>query len=331
MRQPRRVNDHSEAKKKLLMALRNKLVDEYAPVKMKRGYRYVDAERLTSLNSEIVRQLLEELAESGELCRRLSRSLAVCPSCGSIDLQLVLTCSECGSQKVKRGTIYQCINCQTHFLAEEIRGEERKRCLRCGVERPRYVMIGTFYACLNCGSIPVEPVWRAMCRSCGLLFSQEESEILELYSYGLEDHNAYESISEWIMPIISAELTSLGFILRINEEVRGLSGVMHRFSAIAMDPQCNKIRLAVEIAPQGCKVDEQYLLSFILKVKDIGAENSIVITASKISRENKKLAESQGINILSVKNIPSMRSKISTFISNLLLRDMVSIRRQPPL
>lgn len=329
MRQLRRVNDYDEAKKKLLMALRSKSVDEYVPVRVKRGYRYVDAERITSLNSELVRQLLEELAEAGELRRRLAHSLAACPSCGSIDLQLVLTCNNCGSQKVKRGTIYQCNNCQNHFLSEEVSGEGRAMCPRCGVERPRYVIVGTFYACLNCGSIPVEPVWRAMCRTCGQLFRQEESDILELYAYGLEDQNEYESIFDWILSMISSELTNMGFILRINEEVRGVSGVMHRFSAIAMD-ECGKgIKLAVEVVPPGRDVDEQFMLSFVLKIKDVGAENPILITMSRISAEARRLAESQGIRIFSARNSASMRSKLHTFINNLVAMDSVSVKRQP--
>lgn len=334
MRQHRRIIDRDEAMERLLVALRNKIVDEYVPVRMRKGYRYIDAERLTSLNSELVRQLLEELAETGKLSRRLTHSLAACPSCGSIDLQLVLTCSKCGSQKVKRGAIYQCIDCKCHFLDEEIRGEGKTRCLRCGIGKPRYLMIGTFYACLNCCSIPVEAVWRSICRSCGQLFSQEESDILELYTYSLEDHNRYESIGEWILSAISRELNDLGFSLRINEEVRGISGVIHRFSIIATDNYSKKIKLAIEIVPPCCEVNEQFILSFVLKVKDIDAEIPIIVTLSKISAETRRLAESQGISIFFARNAPSMPSRLHTFISNLLSTSRTSsssMKRQLPL
>lgn len=329
MRQSRQVNDYGEAKKKLLRALRSKVIDEYVPVRVKRSYRYVDAERLTSLSTEFVRQILEELAESGELYKRLAHSLAACPSCKSIDLQLVLTCSSCGSQKVKRGTIYQCISCQNYFLSEEIKGEGRARCPRCGVERPRYVVAGTFYACLSCGSIPVEPVWRAICKSCGQLFRQEESDIIELYAYGLEEQDEHESICEWILSMISAELSSVGLVLRINEEVRGISGVKHRFSAIAMDQNSKNIRLAVEIAPPGLEINEQFILSFILRIKDVGAENPVIITTSRISMKARKLAENQGIKIFSARDSTLMRDKLHTFINNLLSRHALSIKRQP--
>jgi DNA-directed RNA polymerase subunit RPC12/RpoP len=309
---------HSDVKQKLIMALRNRVIDEYAPVRTRRGYRYVDAERLTSLSSELVRQILEELAESGELSRRLVRSLASCPSCGSTELQLVIACNRCGSQRVKKGIIYQCVSCHNYLLKEDILGEGRLRCPKCGADRPRYLIMGKFYACLNCNSIPVEPSWRAMCRSCGSIFNQDETDTLELYSYSLDGRDRSEAISEWALTTAAEEISKLGYSLRINEEVKGLSGVMHRFSGVVRDSSSDAAKLVLDIVSSDSGLDEQHVLSFILKVKDVKAENSLLVVNSRISAEARRIVESQKINLLVVKNLPTLPYRLKLLIGSIL-------------
>lgn len=309
---------HREAKHRLIMALRSRVVDEYAPVRTRRGYRYIDAERLTSLSSSLVRQILEELADSGELSRRVTQTLASCPSCGSIELQLVLTCENCGSQKIKKGIIYQCSNCHSYLLREETCGENRLKCPKCGVERPLYLMVGKFYACLNCYSIPAMPAWRALCRTCGSIFSQEEADTLELYSYSLENRGTSESIAEWVLTNLTEEITRLGYSLRINDEVKGMSGVMHRFSGVVRNNLDNSVKLVLDIVSQDVEVDEQCLLSFILKIRDVKAENSLLVVGSRINSAARRLAESQGVKLLNVRNELALPNMIKFTVEDIL-------------
>ncbi len=309
---------HSDAKQRLVMALRNRVIDEYAPVRTRRGYRYVDAERLTSLSSELVRQILEELAESGELSRRLVRSLASCPSCGSTELQLVIACNRCGSQRVKKGIIYQCLSCHNYLLKEDILGEGRLRCPKCGADKPRYIVMGKFYACLNCNSIPVEPTWRAMCRSCGSVFNQDETDTLELYSYSLDGRDRGEAIAEWALMTAADEISRLGYSLRINEELRGLSGVMHRFSGVVRDSSNDAVKLVLDIVSSDSGLDEQHALSFILKVKDVKAENSLLVVNSRMSAEARRIVESQKINLLVMKNLSTLPDRLKLLIGSIL-------------
>lgn len=318
---------HSDAKQKLIMALRNRVVDEYAPVWIGRGYRYVDAERLTSLSSELVRQILEELAESGELSRMLVRSLASCPSCGSTELQLVMACNRCGSQRVKKGIIYQCASCHSYLLKEDILGECRLRCPKCGADRPRYIMMGKFYACLNCNSIPVEPSWRAICRSCGSIFNQDETDTLELYSYSLNGRDGGEEMAEWALMTAAEEISRLGYSLLINGEIRGLSGVMHRFSGVVRDSSSNDVKLVLDIVSSDSGLDERHALSFILKVNDVQAENSLlVVINSGTSAEARRIVESQKINLLVVENLSTLPDRLKLLIGSILSKTPLSQR-----
>ncbi len=309
---------HSDAKQKLVMALKNRLIDEYAPVRTRMGYRYIDAERLTSLNSELVKQILEELAESGELSRKVVHSLASCPSCGSTELQLLIACNRCGSQRVKKGIIYQCTSCHNYLLKEETVGENRLKCPKCGFDRPRYIMMGKFYACLNCNSIPVEPIWRAMCRSCSSVFSQNETDTLEIYSYGLESKDRDNSIAEWALMSTVKELSKFGYSLRINDEIKGLSGVMHRFSGVVHDSSDDSVKLVLDIVSSDSELGEQHALSFILKVKDVKAENSLLVVNSKISSEARRIIESQKINLLVATDATMLPDRLRTLIGSLL-------------
>lgn len=312
--------DYSEAKQRLLMALKNGSIDEYTPIRMKKGYRYLDAERITSLNPVIVRSLLEELADFGKLSRRIVHNLVACPTCGSTDLQLLLTCSECGSTRIKLGITYQCSNCQSYFLKEEIQEEERIKCPKCGVDRPRYDKTGSFYACLNCNSILVLPVWRALCRSCGLLFDQEEAGIVELYSYSLPESKMHESTYEAILNYFSNEFKKAGFSASREDTLKGLSGVLHRFSLIVKDNGDEKTKLVIDIASGTNEVDERYLLSFIIKVRDVRAENSLLVVTSNINSKAEKLAQKQGIHILKVKNKTLQKNKLKPILHDLLIR-----------
>ncbi len=132
---------------------------------------------------------LRELAETDFIEAKPSRSVIVCPSCGSLTATLHLQCPDCGSVLLGKGDALEHLSCgHVDFRAAFDKGGStcpkcKKRLKILGVD---YRKVESWYKCSN-DHFFGRPILSFKCSECGEKFTLEEAMLKTLYHYGLTE------------------------------------------------------------------------------------------------------------------------------------------------
>ncbi|MDW8033906.1 MAG: hypothetical protein RMI79_03075 [Nitrososphaerota archaeon] len=268
---------------------------------------YAEAEEITGVKGEVVKKVLEELAEDGFLIRELLETRIACPQCWSLNVSLRLRCPACGSTSIKRGEAIQHAKCGcTDFKTVFTSPSGLMMCYKCNEilekEGEDYLEKGILYKCLVCGEFSQHPVKEFICIKCGRNYREEDYNPFEAYGY---------SVNEEKKEIIEVETLDLGPVLKNLRSafweaktsifLTGRSGLEHPFTMVAYRPGTEKAieetRIIVDIVFERKTVSEISVISFFSKILDVDVKHAILLAVPEISDQAKELAKSYGISV----------------------------------
>lgn len=292
----------------LLKAFKEKRISRIEPkISLEGALSYVDVEKIMGVRGELIRNILEELAEDGFLIRELLETRIACPQCGTLNASLRLRCPACGSTSVKRGETIQhnkcgCVDFKTVFIGTN----GLTICPKCneylGKEEGDYTERGILYKCLVCGEFSQNPVKEFICSRCERNYREEDYSPFEVYGY---------SVNEERKEIIEVETLDLGPVVKnlraafwevkTSVFLRGKSGLEHPFTIVAYRPGADRAseetRIIVDIFFEGKSINEIPVISLFSKILDVEVRHAILLAVPSINDQAKELAKSYGISV----------------------------------
>ena len=268
------------------------------------GYRFPKIEEIVGGPEETF-NALEELASEGVLIKKHFRNHLQCPYCGSLNLNALPTCLNCGSFNVKKTSLVEHLRCGYIGSEELFRKDGKLVCPSCGMELKRlgedYRNVGTWFECKDCGLKFDTLNISLACLNCGKVFPVRDSNIKEFYIYVLSEEMEKRRIKEeeLVKPVVLL-FEEEGYIVSPTGVVTGVSGASHRFDVVA---EKDGERVLVDIIRSNQAVGEFSVLHVFVKSLDVGNSKSILIVIPDLTETASKLANQYNLKIIKAKNI----------------------------
>ena len=145
------------------------------------------ASLLTYYDSDQMGVLLESLAQKGYITKMNYGTVAMCPSCYSPVVMIVLSCPRCGSMKLTKKEVVKHRACGYTGYAEDYFDGIECRCPLCGAvydtaehhdpdaeDDAGFTMAESMYECDDCGSLSGKPSVTYNCVKCKTKFHSED-------------------------------------------------------------------------------------------------------------------------------------------------------------
>jgi len=145
------------------------------------------ASLLTYYDSDQMGVLLESLAQKGYVTKMNYGTVAMCPSCYSPVVMIVLSCPRCGSMKLTKKEVVKHRACGYTGYAEDYFDGIECRCPLCGAvydaaehhdpdaeDDAGFTMAESMYECDDCGSVSGKPSVTYNCVKCKTKFHSED-------------------------------------------------------------------------------------------------------------------------------------------------------------
>lgn len=237
-------------------------------------------------------EMLDELAYSGILAKKLYERLARCPKCSSpSSVFLRLKCPDCGSMALDSSKLIEHLVCGAVHEFEEFAAHDQMRCPSCQEplvqEGEDYRIVGTFSRCESCRIHFDEPVKRFVCRTCQEEFDIKDASYYDTYTYSLNENLLAEVKGIIGLPVFKAALEEVGFRVELPGSLTGSSGMIHTFTlAGAKDSKT----VVVDVVESEGEVDEKELFAFYTKVMDLKSTLGILVAAPRLSARAREFA-----------------------------------------
>lgn len=268
---------------------------------------YVEIEKIMSARGEVVKNVLEELAEDGFLIRELLETRIACPKCGSLNASLRLRCPACGSTSIKKGEAIQhnrcgCIDFKTVFTGPN----GLMTCPKCNEvlkkEGEDYIEKGVLYKCLVCGEFSQNPIKEFICSRCERSYREEDYNPFEVYGYSVnEERKEIIEVETLDLEPVVKNLRSAFWEAKTSIILTGKSGLEHPFTMVAYRPGTEKTieenRIIVDIFFESKTINEIPVISFFSKILDVDVRHAILLAVPSMSEQAKELAKSYGISV----------------------------------
>jgi len=160
------------------------------------------ASLLTYYDSEQMRALLESLAQKGYIKKINYGTVALCPSCYSPVMMIVLSCPRCGSMKITKKEVIKHRTCGYTGYAEDYFDGIDCRCPLCGAEydpsgyhdpdaedESGFTVAESMYECDGCGAVSGKPSVTYNCIKCKTKFQSKDICFENPKGYELIDPN----------------------------------------------------------------------------------------------------------------------------------------------
>lgn len=260
---------------------------------------------------------MKTLIELGLVEEKIIDRVIECPSCGKIHVSTRFKCPSCGSINMVRTEILQHITCgfvdtKLKFIRRLKGGVEELVCPNCKIalreEGIDYRILGEIFECMDCGRRADRPKIEFKCRSCLHEFDTTTARYRAVYMYRTTDYGVKLLQSgDLIRNLILLLLTSKGFHVEKDARLKGISGVNHRFDIIV---RSDKSLIGVDYRPVSSAESQiTDLLAHIAKFMDFPGIKYIYVTDSS-SESVRKVASSQGVNLVSGKSITEILNQI---------------------
>jgi hypothetical protein len=158
------------------------------------------ASLLTYYDSEQMRALLESLAQKGYIKKINYGTVALCPSCYSPVMMIVLSCPMCGSMKITKKEVIKHRTCGYTGYAEDFFDGIDCRCPLCGAEYDPagfqdvdaeddagFTVAESMYECDGCGAVSGKPSVTYNCIKCKTKFQSKDICFENPKGYELKD------------------------------------------------------------------------------------------------------------------------------------------------
>jgi len=145
------------------------------------------ASLLTYYDSDQMRALLESLSQKGYIKKINYGTVALCPSCYSPVVMIVLSCPRCGSMKLTKKEVIKHRTCGYTGYAEDYFDGIDCRCPMCGAvydpaeyhdpdaeDNADFTIAESMYECDDCGSVSGKPSVTYNCIKCKTKFPSKD-------------------------------------------------------------------------------------------------------------------------------------------------------------
>jgi len=167
------------------------------------------ASLLTYYDSDQMRALLEALAQKGYIKKINYGTVALCPSCYSPVVMIVLSCPRCGSMKITKKEVIKHRVCGYTGYSEDFFDGIDCRCPMCGAvydpneyhdpdaeEDSDFTIAESMYECDGCGSVSGKPSVTYNCIKCKTKFQSKDICFENPKGYEMIDQEKAASLRE---------------------------------------------------------------------------------------------------------------------------------------
>lgn len=167
------------------------------------------ASLLTYYDSDQMRALLEALAQKGYIKKINYGTVALCPSCYSPVVMIVLSCPRCGSMKITKKEVIKHRACGYTGYSEDFFDGIDCRCPMCGAvydpneyhdpdaeEDSDFTIAESMYECDGCGSVSGKPSVTYNCIKCKTKFQSKDICFENPKGYEMIDQEKAASLRE---------------------------------------------------------------------------------------------------------------------------------------
>lgn len=286
-------------------------------IKLEHGIEYPKMKKFPEWQEKI-----RKLIELGLVEEKIADRVIECPYCGKIHVSARFKCPSCGSINMIKTEIIQHVTCgfvdtKLKFLRQPKKeSEEQLVCPNCKVilreEGVDYRVLGEIFECIDCGRRADRPKIHFICRECGKEFSILTAKYRAVYMYRTTDYGIKLLKSgDLIRNLILLSLLSKGFQVEKNATLKGISGVSHRFDIVV---KADQSLIGVDYRPiASAELQITDLLAHIAKFMDFPDIKYIYVTDSS-SESIRKVASSQGVNLVSGKSITEILNQILALV-----------------
>jgi hypothetical protein len=237
-------------------------------------------------------EVLDELAYSGILVKRLYERLARCPRCSShSSVFLRLKCPDCGSMELDSSKLIEHLVCGAVHEFEEFASYDQIRCPSCqeplAQEGEDYRVVGTFSRCESCRIHFDEPEKRFVCRTCQEEFDIKDATYYDTYTYSMNENLLAEVKGIIGLPMFKGALEEVGFRVELPGSVTGSSSMIHTFTLAG---EKDSKTVVVDVVESEGEVDEKELFAFYTKVMDLKSTLGIFVAVPRLSPRAREFA-----------------------------------------
>ena len=289
-------------------------------IHLEKGIEYPELKNFPEWSEKI-----EKLIDLKFVEREIVDRVIECPKCGSIHVGTRYKCPSCSSINMVRTSIIQHITCG--YVDTEIRfkrvfekGKEMLVCPNCGIRLREldvdYRILGEIFECLDCGRRADRPKIEFICRNCDTTFDILTANYKPVYMFKITEKGIEHITSgDLVRKLMFVALRKAGFETETNVELKGISGVNHRFDIVIKSSGTPII--SIDYRPSsGDETQVTDLLAHIAKYMDFPGIQYVYVS-NKISENVIRVASSQGINLVHGGSIEEIINNVLNVVRNI--------------
>ncbi len=296
-------------------------------IRLEKGIEYPALKNFPEWSEKISKLINLDFVE-----RKIVDRVIECPKCGSIHVGTRYKCPSCGSINMVRTSIIQhitcgCVDTKIRFRKIKEHGKEVLICPNCGIELREkdvdYRILGEIFECLDCGRRADRPKIGFVCRSCNHTFDILTASYKPVYMFKITKKGINLTASgNLVRSLMYVALRKAGFDTEANVELKGVSGVNHRFDIVIKRNGAPAV--SIDYRPSlGDETQVTDLLAHIAKYMDFPGIHYIYVS-NKISENVIRVASSQGINLVYGESIEEIINNVLNVVRNLISKSKTS-------
>ncbi len=303
---------------KMLEVMANK--KEIKPlIRLEKGIEYPELSNFPEWSEKIEKLISLEFVE-----RKIIDRVIECPYCNKIHVGTRFKCPSCNSINIVRTNIIQHITCG--YVDTEIRfkrlekGKEVLICPNCKIKLREidvdYKILGEIFECINCGRRVDRPKIEFICRNCNTSFDILTANYKPVHMFKITGKGVkLISSGDLMRTLIFVSLRKAGYEAEANVELKGISGVNHRFDIVIKKNGSPVI--SIDYRPSSCdEAGVTDLLAHIAKQMDFQGIQYIYVS-NRISENAVRIASRQGINLVYGGNMEEILSNVLNTVKNI--------------
>jgi len=273
----------------------------------------------SKLDADALEQIL---LGSGEIFERtITEKLVVCPT-HSEDLSITirLYCPSCSSMDIERLELIEHKVCG--YIAEKLEYGvvstlDVRMCPNCKRQirdfKKEIKLPGNWNFCHSCNKKFDDAILKLHCRRFNHDFDIHEMKTVSVPVYKLKKSASDNKAALDLIPMLKELFTNQGFTVDSMIAIKGKSGISHPISIYAENKQ-NTVAVFIKSARD--EVPDTEINDVLVNVLDISPSLTILIGIPSISERAKAMATSNGISLVSGKEINEIVSQVTTILSD---------------
>jgi hypothetical protein len=252
-----------------------------------------------------VQATLDELVEANVLQKELYEKTIACPTCHESSRVFIRNkCSKCNSYKVHMNKLLE-HQCGAIYDKNQYIGITGLRCPKC--EKPveneaELKSVGVSFHCESCESIFGEPIQSFYCRRCAREFDLKECELVDAYSYRLNEKVRSEAIEVLSVATAADTLEELGYEVKVPGLAKGKTGVDHQFTLT-----CTKggtvVAMDVVTTEPDQKVDMTKVLPSYAKFMDVSVTTRLLLVLPGLDPQTREFLKANQVLLVEGQNL----------------------------